>query len=75
MGVAESRRLKQFEDENAELKRLVADLTLDKTMLHDVRRKSGEARPSPGDCVPYADGIRGLGEDGLRGDRLWTGIP
>ncbi len=33
MGVAEIRRLKQLEDENARLKKLVADLTLDKTML------------------------------------------
>ena len=32
MGVAEIRRLKQLEEENAKLKRLVADLTLDKTM-------------------------------------------
>jgi putative transposase len=39
MGVAEIRRLKQLEDENARLKRLVADLTLDKTMLQDVLRK------------------------------------
>lgn len=33
MGVAEIRRLKQLEDENVKLKRLVADLSLDKTML------------------------------------------
>lgn len=39
MGVAEIRRRKQLEDENTKLKRLVADLTLDKTMLQDVLRK------------------------------------
>jgi putative transposase len=39
MGVAEIRRLKQLEEENAELKRLVADLTLDKSMLQDVLRR------------------------------------
>ena len=33
MGVSEIRRLKQLEDENAKLKRVVADLTLDKAML------------------------------------------
>ncbi len=33
MGVSEIRRLKQLEEENAKLKRLVADLSLDKTML------------------------------------------
>jgi putative transposase len=39
MGVAEIRRLKQLEKENTKLKRLVADLTLDKTMLQDVLRR------------------------------------
>jgi len=39
MGVSEIRRLKQLEDENAKLKRLVADLTLDKTMLQDALRR------------------------------------
>jgi len=39
MGVTEIRRLKQLEDENAKLKRVVADLTLDKAMLQDVVRK------------------------------------
>lgn len=36
MGGAEVRRLKQLEEENRQLKRLVADLTLDKQMLQDV---------------------------------------
>ena len=39
MGVSEIRRLKQPEDENGKLKRLVADLMLDKTMLQDALRK------------------------------------
>jgi putative transposase len=39
MGVSEIRRLKQLEEENAKLKRLVADLTLDKSMLQDAPRK------------------------------------
>ena len=39
MGVAELRRLKQLEKENARLKRLVADLTLDKHMLQEVIEK------------------------------------
>ena len=39
MGVAEVRRLKQLEDENAKLKRLVADLSPDKAILQDVLRK------------------------------------
>ena len=36
MGVAEVCRLKQFEDENARLKRIVANLRLDKAILQDV---------------------------------------
>lgn len=39
IGTVEIRRLKQLEEENAKLKRLVADLSLDKTMLQDVLRK------------------------------------
>jgi putative transposase len=39
LGVAELRRLRQLEDENRRLKRLVADLTLDKQMLQDVLSK------------------------------------
>ncbi len=39
MGVTEIRRLKQLEDENGRLKKLVADLTLDKTMLQDVLKR------------------------------------
>jgi len=39
MGVVEILRLKQLEEENAKLKRLMADLTLDKTMLQDVLRR------------------------------------
>ena len=36
---SEMRRLKQFEDENAKLKRIVADLSLDKEMLQDALRR------------------------------------
>ncbi len=39
LGVAEIRRLKQLEEENRRLKRLVADLVLDKQMLQDVLSK------------------------------------
>jgi len=35
----EMRRLKQLEEENTRLKRLVADLSLDKEMLQDVVRR------------------------------------
>ena len=39
LGTSELRKLKQFEDENRRLKRLVADLTLDKQILQDVLSK------------------------------------
>ena len=39
MGIAELRRLKQLEEENRKLKRLVADLSLDKAMLQDALGK------------------------------------
>jgi putative transposase len=39
LGVSELRKLKQIEDENARLRRIVADLTLDKQILQEVVRK------------------------------------
>lgn len=39
LGVAELRKLRQLEEENAQLKKLVADLSLDKQMLQDVIKK------------------------------------
>ena len=36
---SEMKRLRQLEEENAKLKRLVADLSLDKAMLQDVLTK------------------------------------
>ncbi len=36
---SEARELKQLRDDNAKLKRLVADLSLDKVMLQDVLQK------------------------------------
>lgn len=39
LGVSELRRLKQLEEENRQLKKLVADLSLDKQMLQDVITK------------------------------------
>jgi putative transposase len=39
LGVSELRRLKQLEEENTRLKRMVADLSLDKQMLQEVIQK------------------------------------
>jgi len=38
-GVSELRELKQLEDDNARLRRIVADLMLDKQILQEVVRK------------------------------------
>jgi putative transposase len=39
MVVTELKRLRALEDENAQLKKLVADLSLDKQMLQDILKK------------------------------------
>ena len=39
LGVAELRQLRQLTEENARLKRIVADLTLDKQILQEVIKK------------------------------------
>jgi putative transposase len=39
LGVSELRRLKNLEEENSQLKKLVADLSLDKQILQDVLKK------------------------------------
>jgi putative transposase len=39
MGVSELRKLRQLENENVRLKKLVADLTLDKHILNEVIAK------------------------------------
>jgi len=41
LGVSEVRELRQMREDNARLKRLVADLTLDSQMLQEVIRKRG----------------------------------
>jgi len=39
LGVTEFRKLRQLEEENSQLKKLVADLSLDKHMLQEVLKK------------------------------------
>ena len=40
LGITELKKLKQLEDENFRLKKIVADLALDKQMLQDVLKKN-----------------------------------
>jgi len=66
LDMSELRRLKQLEAESSRLKRLVADLGLDKEMLRDVIQKSYEASSSSGvgashgRCVIYCEEGRNL---------------
>jgi putative transposase len=46
LGVPELRELRQLRDENRKLKGLVADLSLDQTILHDALRKQWQGRRS-----------------------------
>jgi putative transposase len=48
LGVSELRRLRQLEEENSRLKRLVADLSLDKHMLSEALRKKVSGPPAAG---------------------------
>ena len=53
LAIDQVRQLKQLQEENQRLKRLVAELTLDKTMLQDVLAKTSEAFATPpGGRVP-----------------------
>jgi hypothetical protein len=60
------RRWKQLEDENAKLKKLVADLSLDKEMPQDViRRKT--VKPGRKRKLVDAQRVAGLDPQGLGG--------
>ena len=68
VGVVEIRRLKQLEEKNAKLKRLVADLSLHKTMSKNVLKRKFQGRAS-------SDGLRGQRAIGLQHDRFRAFIP
>jgi putative transposase len=48
LGVSELRKLRMLEDENARLRRIVADLTLDKQILQEVVKKRFEGCQAAG---------------------------
>ena len=50
LDVSEARRLKALEDENAKLKRMLADAMLDNVALKDLLEKNGDARRASGGC-------------------------
>ena len=61
LGPVELRRLRQLEEENAQLKRIVVDLTLDKQMLQDVLKKSSEVPATTPAREHVAGGVSRLG--------------
>jgi putative transposase len=75
LGVSELRELRQLREENRKLKGLVADLSLDKTILHEALRKNGKARRPPRAGALGAGGIPGVRAPGLprRGGRAIHG--
>ena len=48
LGVSELRELRQLRNENGKLKRLVADLSLDRHILQEIVAKSCKASPTTG---------------------------
>lgn len=50
MDVSDARKLKALEDENAKLKKLLAESMLDIAVLKDVAAKNGNARREAGGC-------------------------
>ena len=59
MTVGEAQRLRQLEDENGRLKKLVADLSLDKEMLKAVIEKTGGARRTQGGSALAVEQVSG----------------
>ena len=55
--VREVSELKQLRDENAKLKKLVADLSLDKAMLQDITSKKMSSAPQHREAVRYHLGV------------------
>ncbi len=53
VGASGVRRLRQLEEENLRLKKLVADLTLDKSILQEVIKKRSKTFASP--CIGTMD--------------------
>ena len=60
LGTPEIRELRQLREENRKLKQLVADLSLDKTILQDSLRKNGEPSATTDMGALGAGGVCGL---------------
>jgi putative transposase len=54
LDVSDAKRLRSLEDENAELKRLLAEAMLDNAMLKDIATKNGDRRRARGRRSPLS---------------------
>ena len=72
LGLTEIRELRQLRDENARLKRLVADLTLDKHILGKSSQRSSEARAAPSAGGLYQRAISGGDGAGVSAGALFA---
>ncbi len=62
MEVSEAKRLKEFEDENAKLKKLLAEQMLDAAAMRELRSKDGRARYVSRDAVAHLRAVMGLSD-------------
>lgn len=69
MEVSEARRLRQLEDENAKLKRLLVENVLDNAILKDLLGKADEAGPTTGRGAWRGAGLPDLAAPSLRTGR------
>src|SRR5262249_21600126 len=69
--VSDAKRLKALEDENAKLKKLLAEAMLDNAMLKEIATKNGDARRQARSPRSPAFRVRGAGAAGVYGD--WRG--
>ena len=75
LDVSEARRLKSLEDENAKLKRLLADAMLDNVALKDLLGKNGDARRASGGCSLPAGDLQNEPATGVPGTEHRPGQP
>ena len=73
MEVAEAKRPRALEDENAKLKKLLAEVMLDIAVLKDITGKSGDARREAGCSSACPGGVRAEQAAGVQ--RCWRQSP
>lgn len=64
--VSEAKRLRQLEDENGKLKRLLVDAMLNNAMLKEIAGESGDARYQARSGGPPRADVRGESAAGVR---------